>query len=140
MVKPLKKPTIYSSDSSSSSQSESQEEDLFEDSDADDEVVEVSIVKPTQPGKQPVQPEKQLSLLQPPKSKKPVNMHLRSFFRIEKLPDGRTHITCKHPGCAFKKKVNGFNATICCAHLVNSCGGIDISTRFKLLESECANQ
>ena len=148
MSKTSKKASLFSSDDSAfSSPPDSEEEDLLENSEAEDEDAEVSIVepappekRPAQPEKRPAQPAKQLSLLQPSTSKKPVNVYLRSFFHIETLPDGRMHITCKHPGCAFDKKVNRFNATIAHSHLVNSCGGIDITTRFRLLESEYANQ
>ena len=90
-------------------------------------------MEPVEPKKQPAQPEKQLSLLQSSTSKKPVNVYLRSFFDIETLPDGRKHITCLHPGCDFNKNVNRFNATICRAHLVNSCAGIDIAQGLNLL-------
>ena len=142
MVKTLKKPSLSSDPEAScfSSQSDSEDEELMVDSEAEDEVTEVCIVEPAQPKKQPAQPERQLSLCQSSSSKKPVNVYLRSFFNIETLTDGRKHITCLHPGCGFNKKVNRFNATICRSHLVNSCAGIDIATRFKLLDSKCANQ
>ena len=139
MSKISKKASLFSSDDSAfSSPPDSEEGGLVEGS--EDEDAEVSIVEPAPPEKRPTQPAKQLSLLQPSTSKKPVNVYLRSFFHIETLPDGRVHITCKHPGCAFGKKVNRFNATIARSHLVSSCGGIDITARFRLLKSECANQ
>ena len=144
MVKTPKKPSPFSDHSDSgnscfSSQPDSGDEDLLVDSEAEDEVTAVCIVEPAQPKKQPAQPERQLSLCQSSSSKKPVNVFLRSFFDIETLSDGRKHITGLHPGCDFNKKVKVFNATICRAHLVNNCAGIDIATRFRLLDSECAN-
>lgn len=151
MVKTPKKPSPFSDHSDSgnscfSSQPDSEDEELMVDSEGEDEVIEVSMEEPApskkqpaRPTKQPAQPERQLFLRQSSSSKKPVNVFLRSFFNIETLSDGRKHITCLHPGCDFKKKVKVFNATICRAHLVNNCAGIDIATRFRLLDSECAN-
>ena len=63
MVKTPKKPSPFSDHSDSgnscfSSQPDSEDEDLLVDSEAEDEVAEVSIVEPAQPEKIPAQPEK----------------------------------------------------------------------------------